>query len=90
MSLFQIIASDDKLIVDIFLDTYSLKKLVPNFNKCKVHIFESTDILKLKEVLLSDNYLTLPVYFHDLPYSLMPCRMNAYLIRDIILMNLDF
>lgn len=89
MSQFQIIACPDKLIVDIFCDTYALKRLIPNFNNCRVYTFQSTDILKIKELLNYENFIELPVYFHDLRYSLMPCRMNAYLIREIILMEID-
>lgn len=89
MSLFQIIVCTDKLIVDVYDDKYYFRSTIKNFNKCKIYNFESCDVLKLKEFFKCDNYAVLPIFFHEQQHSLIPCKMNAYLVSDIIKMHLE-
>lgn len=89
MSKFQIIVCTDKLIVDVYNDVYYFKNTIKNYNKCKIYYFVACDVLKLKEFFDCDNHALLPIFFHDQQHSLIPCKMNAYLVRDIIKMHLE-
>lgn len=86
---FQIIVCPDRIIVDFYNDVYYFRSTIKNYNKCKIYFFVSCDVLKLKEFFALDNYSKLPIFFHDQQYSLIPCKMNAYLVRDIIQMHFE-
>lgn len=89
MSMFQIIVCTDKLIVDLYNDIYYFRATIKNFNKCKIYNFDSCDVLALKQFFKCDNHKVLPIFFHEKQHSLIPCRMNAYLVRDIIQMHME-